>query len=356
VNSGRKEWTSNELIIQSIPEGISYGRILLFSSATARRVGIPIISLKGRKSGPVLGITAALHGDELNGLMVTQKIVKEIDLEVLRGIVILVPVLNIPGFEASKRLFIDDTDLNRIMPGKPKGTPSEIYAYRLFHYIITKFDMLLDLHTASFGRINSHYIRCDMSNPLISQVARILNPQIIVHTKLPKNSLRNAAITIGIPTLTIELGNPQRFQKDMILRGIEGITNVMKFIKMIPGRNVEPKREPYICEKSYWYRLERGGVLEVYPDLVQIVEKGEKIASLYDLHGRLLKEFYMPETGIIVGKSVNPVTTTGARILHIGIIGDVEWSETAKEFEIEDEVEEIEDIFDPYLPNNQEDL
>lgn len=351
----KKEWSANELEVETLPKGISYGNILLFSNATGKRIGVPIIALRGTIDGPVVGITAAIHGNELNGLSVTHKLVTHIDISTLRGTIILVPVLNIPGYEANSRTFSDGVDLNRIMPGARKGTPSEIYAYRLLHRIIKKFDCLLDLHTASFGRINSHYIRADMSNPLIASLAKLLDPQIIVHTTLPKKSMRNAAINLGVPALTVELGNPQRFQSNMISRGIRGILNVLHYFNMIPNNYVEPEKAAILCKRSFWYRVERGGILEVYPELTEIVEKGEIVATLFDLHGREIKKFLMPERGIIVGKSVNPVATTGARILHIGILGEVQLVEDGQEFEIEDDaLDEDADFFDIYSHDNED--
>ncbi|MDH5403711.1 MAG: succinylglutamate desuccinylase/aspartoacylase family protein [Candidatus Heimdallarchaeota archaeon] len=324
------EWTAQKLDVESLPEGKSFGNINLFTNASGKAVGVPIIAIKGQ-SGPTIGITSALHGNELNGVPVTHMLGSLIDSKTLKGTIIMVPVANLPGFEVSQRKFIDGVDLNRIMPGQSNGTPSDVYAYRLFNRIITQFDCLLDLHTASFGRINSHYIRADITNPHIRKLAELMNAQIIVNSKLPLKSLRNAAMTRGIACITIELGNPSVIQENMVLRGIEGIKNVLSFYEMIPDPIIPPSIPPVICQSSYWLRTSLGGILNVTPKLATSIKKGDNIATLKNLHGKVLKEYKSPEDAIVVGKSINPVVITGGRIIHIGIIGDVEFSDEPQE-------------------------
>ena len=335
MDDGMPMWENTYLDINGLSKGLSYGLVNLFSNASGRNVGVPIIAIKG-DTGPVLGITAALHGNELNGLPITHKLAEILSNMKLSGTVIMVPVANVPGFESQQRKFIDGVDLNRIMPGVSNGTPSEMYAYRLFTRIISTFDCLLDLHTASFGRVNSHYIRADLTHPHIRIISQLLGADIIVNTLSPENSLRNAAMDKEIAAVTIELGNPATFQDMMVERGIDGILNVMSYYKMIDRKIKKPKKAPIICKTSYWLRTDSGGVLNVYPNLVESIKKDQVIGELFDLHGRVLEQFVSPTDAIVVGKSVNPVSITGSRILHIGIPGDVEISKDPVELDIEE--------------------
>lgn len=344
-------WEDTTLNLETLPLGTSYGRINLFKNAIGADVGIPIIAIKGSHPGSTLGVLAALHGNELNGIKVIFELTRQINPNDLMGILIMVPVGNIPGFMANQRQFTDGTDLNRIFPGKKRGTPAEMYAYRIFHRIIFKFDCLIDLHTASFGRINSHYIRADLSNPAIKELALLLDGQITVHSILPKSSLRSTAIAHAIPAVTVELGNPQIFQESMIERGVNGILNVMSHYHMLE-REVRLYGNGVICKTSYWIRTMIGGVLEVVPDLCDMLTKDDKIGALYDLYGRRRRIYTVPEDCVVVGKSINPVAETGSRIIHIGIPGEVEISKDPVPFNVlEYDPEEDEDDMEYFTQN-----
>ena len=299
---------------------INYYWLKLITDGLGNPINIPVMVAKGEKDGPILGLTAALHGNELNGISVIQRLFRELDINDLSGTVVGIPVVNIPSFIRKKRRFNDGVDLNHIMPGKKDGNVSNVYAYRFVNKIIKQFDYLLDLHTASFGRINSFYIRADMEHEEVKKMALLQNADIIVHNPPSDGTLRGAADELGIPAITIEVGNPNTFQKRLIRSGVEGIHNVLSHLKMIPDEIEVPKKTTIICKSSYWIYTDVGGLLTVHVDLREIVKKGKIIASIRDIFGNLLKEYLAPENGIVIGKSTSPVNQTGGRILHLGII------------------------------------
>jgi predicted deacylase len=206
------------------------------------------------------------------------------------------------------------------MPGKPHGIESQVYAYRLMERIVRHFDILLDLHTASFGRVNSLYVRADMRSPDTAELARWVGPQIIVHNEGADGTLRGAAADRGIRAITIEIGNPQSFSRRKIKASRIGARDVLEHLGMVPPDEEVAVHEPVECERSYWLYTDSGGVLEVMPDPVDTVEANEPIAYLSDPWGQRIRTYRAPEAGIVVGKSTNPVATTGSRILHLGIV------------------------------------
>jgi uncharacterized protein len=280
---------------------------------------VPVLVAKGVEDGPVLGITAALHGNELNGLPTIFKLFKDLDVSKIKGTLVAVPVVNVPGFLAKQREFTDKKDLNRIFPGKEYGTASEMYCHNLVTRLISKFDYLLDLHTASFGRINSLYVRADLDNPVTRKMALLQNPQIIVNKYDEQGTLRAWANGQGIPCITIEIGNPHSFQPDLIDQTYEGIRNLMRYLKMLPGKHKIIKHAVTVCEKSYWVYAYNGGVIQVFAQLTDRVEKDQVIGVVYDMHGTITDKIIAPEAGYVIGRNVNPVCEAGTRVLHLGI-------------------------------------
>jgi len=174
------------LDLDSLPAGRqSLLRLSLIESSLSEHVSIPIMIIKGALPGGVVGITSAVHGNELNGIPLIHRLFREIDCSKLCGTLIAVPVVNVHGYVRHQRGFSDNVDLNRIMPGKLDGSASQRFAYQLGVKLLCKFDYHIDLHTASFGRVNSLYVRCDMNHEISRAMAMLQNPQIIVHSTSP---------------------------------------------------------------------------------------------------------------------------------------------------------------------------
>ncbi len=280
---------------------------------------VPLMVARGVEAGPTLGLTAAVHGDELNGVSVIQRLFADLDVETLRGTVVAIPVVNIPGFNRQQRFFADGSDLNHLMPGKEKGNASQVYAYRLVNRFLKQLDYLLDLHTASRGRVNSYYVRADMSQESTRKLALLQNPQLIVHNPPNDGTFRGTADELDIPAITLEVGNPGVYQKKLIRSGLVGVHNVLSHLGMTDDELLTPTASTIICRKSYWIFTETGGLLQVHVDLLERVEKGQLIASLRNVFGELIQEYHAPEKGVVIGKSIAPVNQSGGRILHLGV-------------------------------------
>jgi len=301
------------------PKSIRHYWMSLISDGMNTPIRVPVMVARGANDGPVVGLTAAVHGDELNGIPIIQRLFSDIDVDSLHGTIVGVPVVNIPSFVRKKRRFNDSVDLNHIMPGIKNGNVSQVYAYRFFDRLAQHFDYLLDLHTASQGRVNSYYVRADMKHPIARKMALLQNAQIIVHNPPSDGTLRGAADEVDIPAITLEVGNPNTFQKEMIKSGIVGVQNVLSYFELIDDDIISGDSETVICKKSYWIYTDTGGLLTVHAKLAERVKKGDKIASIWDVFGNLIREIEAPEDGIVIGKSSSPVNQTGGRILHLGI-------------------------------------
>lgn len=310
----------DSLDVESLPLG-AVTRLLveMVHDPLGGALRLPVLVARGRKPGPVFGITAALHGDEINGLSVIHSLFRRLDVSRLKGTLVAVAVVNLPGFVNRTRT-LDGVDPNHHFPGDPAGTTPKVYAHRLIDRIVRRFDYLVDMHTASVGRVNSLYIRADLDSPMADRMARLQRPQIILDDPPSDRTLRGCADEMGIPAITVEIGNPQRFQPIFVKRAVSGMRAVLCDVGMLPRRSQGELPDPIVCHRSSWLYTDHGGLLEVFPRVVDRVEAGERIARLTNVFGDVVREYRAPWAGVIIGKSVDPVAESGARLVHLGEI------------------------------------
>lgn len=294
----------------------------------------------------VVGITAALHGNEVNGVSCIQRLMAELDITKLRGTVVAIPCLNPAGYLGFKREFSDGKDLNRQFPGHSDGVSSQVYAHSIMEKIVTNFNYLIDLHTASFGRVNSYYVRADMNDPVTAALALLQQPQIILHNSGQDGTMRSAASQRGIKSITVEIGNPQQFQSQFIQWSYQGLRNILNHLDMysadtfadhipkMPSRrdtlgsqavlSFQQPHPPVICSKGFWTYCKTGGVLEVYPSVNAFCAKSMVVARIKNIFGSVIEEYFAPCDSMVIGRSSNPVAMAGDRIIHFGVLKNEE--------------------------------
>lgn len=302
------------------PEVVHRLLLHLVDDGLGMPVRLPILVARGRREGPTVGITAALHGNELNGIPVIHRLFRRLDPSQLRGTLVGVVAVNVPGLLLHQRKFPSGIDLNHRFPGRADGRSADVYVYRVLHRIVKPLDVLVDLHTASVGRVNSLYIRADMTDPRTARMAYLCRPEIIVHNPPADMTLRGAAAELGIASITVEIGNPGRYQRDYIRRTRLGVRAILGDLGLLPKRPLKPGPDPMLCSSSRWLYTDRGGLLVVDPQLCDVVKKGECLATMRDAFGDVVCTYPSPEDGVIIGRSIDPVARTGARIVHLGTL------------------------------------
>lgn len=293
---------------------------------------IPVVLIEGAQSGPCLGFTAAIHGNELNGIPILHQLLEEIDPQQLQGRILAIPGLNAISIQLDERRFIDQEDLNRLFPGKEQGNRSQQYVHKIANRVVPAFDFLIDMHTASFGRTNTLYVRADLSNDTLAMLAKLQEADIILNNSgVPSagkaatslRTLRAEAVLQGIPCITVEYANPQVFQPEITKRGLKAARRSLHWLGMyaLPPDSEEEQslKAAVICKKSYWLFTDAGGFLEVAVELGQHLQKDDTIGILRDAFGQIIKTYKCPEAGIVIGKSSNPTNMSGGRIIHLGI-------------------------------------
>jgi len=283
---------------------------------TAAPVNVPITVVRGARRGPIVFLTAAIHGDELNGVEVVRRIMTSTSPETLRGALICAPVVNRPGFLTHSRYLPGHQDLNRCFPGDPDGNAAQRLAHILFREIVRRADRGIDLHTASHGRTNLPHVRADMADETVRRMARNFGSEIIVDTPGMAHTLRAAATGAGVPTIIFEAGETFRFQRSMVARGVRGVRNVLAALKMIPAPR-RSARFQVVVKVSEWVRAPRGGIADVLVRPGEIVYPGDVIASITNPFGREVSSVRATLTGLVLGINTVPLAHPGDAICHI---------------------------------------
>lgn len=278
----------------------------------------PVFVLHGKREGATVCLTAAVHGDEVNGIEIVRRVVHQIDPNKLFGTVIAVPIVNIAGFQRNSRYLPDRRDLNRYFPGRPTGSLASRVAYSFFNNVIKQCSILVDIHTASFYRTNLPQIRADMTNERVAALTESFDKMVVVHNTGGKSTLRGAAVRFGIPTVTLELGGPSSVQEEDINAGVEAI------MIMLDAQGVYKKAftfgEPSpVYIKSHWVRVGKGGLLFSKVLLGDLVTRGQLLGKVADPITNEEIEVRSPYTGRVIGMAVNQVVMEGYAAYHIGI-------------------------------------
>jgi predicted deacylase len=294
-------------------------RLKVAESYTAEPVTVPVTVVRGGP-GPTLFVTATVHGDELNGVGILRGLLNDTDFSGLKGTLIAVPVVNVPGFLNQDRRLPDRRDLNRSFPGSRKGSLTARLADVLFREVIRKSDFGLDLHTAGGERTNYPQIRADLGNPAVAELATAFGCPLMVDGAGPEGSLRRTAVAAGVPTVVFEAGSALRLERPFIEVGIAGVINVLRSLKMMPGEPCSPPLRLSI-DRTHWIRSRKGGILDLRVDLGQPLRRGQEISIHTNPFGRERSQLKAPRGGIVLGLTRLPLVHPGDAICHVACVG-----------------------------------
>lgn len=280
-------------------------------------VPVPVIVLNGSGPGPVLCLTAAVHGDELNGIEVARRVLDDIDVEELNGAVIGIPIVNIQGFYRGTRYLPDRRDLNRYFPGNARGSSATRMAHALFTEVIRHCSALIDLHTGSLNRTNLPQVRADLRSPQVTRMTQAFGATVVLHSAGDRGSLRRAANDAGIPSVTFEMGEPMRVQPEQVEHGAKAIETLMYALGMTKQRRYWGDPEP-VYYASKWVRVDNGGILFSDVALGERVSEGELLGVVTDPLSNQQYRIYAPISGRILGMALNQVVLPGFAAYRIG--------------------------------------
>ena len=278
---------------------------------------IPIHIIHGKTDGPRLFISAAIHGDELNGVEIIRRILKTPRVNKLKGTLIAVPIVNVFGFLAHSRYLPDRRDLNRSFPGNEKGSLTSQLAYLFMKEVVLRCTHGIDLHTGAIHRSNLPQIRADLTDPMMEQLAKSFSAPLVLHSDLRDGSLRRAATDQQIPTMLYEAGEALRFDELAIRLGVRGIIRVMQTLGMFGKLPPSEKSNSVVSKSSYWVRAPTGGIFQSLLHLGAKIKKGENVGIVTDPMGRTEMLVEAGDSGILIGRTSLPVVNQGDALFHI---------------------------------------
>ncbi len=281
-------------------------------------INMPVQVVRGRKPGPRIFVSAAIHGDEINGVEVIRRLLKLPLLNRLHGTLIAVPIVNVHGFLHHSRYLPDRRDLNRVFPGSECGSLAARLAHLFMNEIVANSQYGIDIHTGAQHRSNLPQIRAKLDDPETERLARIFGVPVIINSNLRDGSLREAAAERGIPMLLYEAGESLRFDEIAIRAGVQGVVNVLRALKMLPAtRSRRAPPEPFVARSSSWMRAPQGGILRALVPLGARVVKGEVLGLVADPFGEREEEVISTAEGIVIGRTNLPLVNEGEALFHI---------------------------------------
>ena len=285
-------------------------------SYSGRSIRLPVHILRGEEPGPSVFITAAVHGDEINGTGTIRHLIQERPFELRAGALVLVPVVNILAFEQLTRYSPDRRDLNRSFPGTKSGSLTGRLAHVIFSNIVARCDYGIDLHTAAVRRTNYPNIRADMEQEATARLATLFGAELVLNTPGPKDTLRRAAVSAGCATIVLEAGEVWKVEPSVVEYTLRGIRNVLVGLKMIDGEVTKPAFR-VMAEQTKWMRAEKGGFLRFHVRPGDTVEENQPIATNTSLSGQDQSVIVAPRDAVVLGMTTLPAVSPGDPVAHL---------------------------------------
>lgn len=289
---------------------------------THSEVTLPVHVVHGRQAGPTLFVSAAIHGDEINGVEIIRRLLKSKSVAKIKGTLLAVPVVNPFGFIQRSRYLPDRRDLNRSFPGSAKGSLASRIAHLFMEEIVRRSTHGIDIHTGSNFRSNLPQIRTCCEDEEDLRLAKAFGAPMIIHSAIRDGSLRHAVAEKGIPVLLYEAGEALYFNEAAIRTGVRGVLKVMRAIGMLPKSRTQTSQEPIISEKTSWVRASRSGVFYKQVTLGNLARRGDILGVINDPLGEEKESVVAPFTGVVIGQLTLPLVHEGDALVNLAKVAE----------------------------------
>lgn len=314
---------------------------------TDANVSLPVHIIRAKKPGPTIFVSAAVHGDELNGIEIIRRLIHQNKFKITRGTVIAVPMVNVYGVVNQSRYMPDRRDLNRCFPGSAKGSLAGRVAHIFLNEIVKHCDYGIDLHTGAIHRSNLPQIRADMSDADTKELAEVFGVPVVLNSNLVDGSLRESAVKNNTKILLYEAGEALRFDEFSIRAGMKGILNVLQHLGMTRKASSSKKKRliPFIANGSQWVRANASGIVHNIVNLGDQITKGQILAEIGSPYGAIFDSVKATRSGILIGKQNIPLVQEGEAMFHVAYFSEDD----------EEIADHIENVQEQLLPENNAD-
>jgi hypothetical protein len=290
-------------------------------------VQLPIVIINGATEGPALCLTAGVHATEYASMDALMRLINQVEPRELRGTIIAVPVVNMHMF-AARNAFVsplDGVNLNKIAPGGD-GSISELLAQALFEQVITKAQYHIDLHAGDFGEMLLPFAAYSLTGDALRDrqgeaLARIFTPRVFclapVGTTLPPSPgfVANAATRAGVVSILAEAGGNGTMEQGDVCVHLDGMLNVMRYLKMIDGDPVIRGRQ-LLATDWHGTRASRAGLLRLKVAIGDEVAIGQEVGEICDVFGQTVETVRAARPGIAMLVWAHKVVNTGDPIVR----------------------------------------
>jgi predicted deacylase len=279
---------------------------------------IPVHVFRAAEDGPVVLLSAGMHGDETNGIEIIRSLLRSGHFKKLKkGSVLAMPIINIISFLNHSRDLPDGKDLNRCFPGSQSGSLGSRIAYDIMHEIVPQIDLGVDFHTGGARINNFPQVRCLLKDNRNLELAKMFGAPFILNSGYREKSFRHEASKHGKSVLVYEAGESMRFNEKAITEGVNGCLRLMKNLGMI---DVETEAgTTKVLNDTTWVRATSSGMFRTSHKYGSPIKKNEVIGSISDPYGEMETPLKAPETGFIIGINNQPVINEGDALIHIGM-------------------------------------
>ncbi|NND05705.1 MAG: succinylglutamate desuccinylase/aspartoacylase family protein [Saprospiraceae bacterium] len=292
--------------------GLYMGRL-----PSGAKISVKTYVYAGEQEGPTALLLAGLHGDEINGVEILRRAMdKGLFDNILRGNIIVIPILNIYGFINFSREVPDGKDVNRSFPGTMTGSLASRVARILTKRVLPLVDFGVDFHTGGDNRFNYPQIRYSRKDVEAQVLAEAFATPYLLEKGLISKSLRKVAKDMDVPMLVFEGGEALRLDGFVIESALKGIERLLANKGLIESNL--PTAPSLVFRKSSWIRATDAGIFIWSKKSGTKISKGEVLGSILDPSGQVRVAVTASRDGYILGHNNTPVVHQGDALFHVG--------------------------------------
>ena len=268
-------------------------------------VSLPMVITNGSAPGPVLAVTAGIHGGEYVPMVAVRQFVRDLDPALMRG-TIVVSLQSSPVAFQQRMAFVNPLDgknLNRSFPGDPQGGPTARLAAWLWENLLARADYYVDCHCGDLPEALDPFTGASPGpDGVLDERTRAMAdcfdvPRLIVDP-LEGSTIRAAAMA-KIPAVLIEVGGEGRWSQEEADVQRNGLRRIAAQVGILPAEAGARPRLP-LFENAADVLSERAGLW--YPEVAPgtSVAEGTRLGRLEDPLGEVVQEILAPAAGVLV--------------------------------------------------------